>query len=47
MVSYPGVKHSFTNPHADAAGMAALAYNHDADQKSWGKMLEMFKEVFR
>lgn len=47
VISYPGVKHSFTNPHADAAGMAALAYNRDADQKSWETMLEMFKEVFR
>jgi dienelactone hydrolase len=47
VISYPGVKHSFTNPHADAAGMAALAYNADADQKSWAKMLEMFQEVFR
>lgn len=47
VVSYPGAKHSFTNPAADKAGMEALAYNAEADQKSWAAMLELFKEVFR
>ena len=47
VITYPGARHSFTNPHADAVGMPALAYNADADQKSWAKMLEMFREVFR
>ena len=47
VISYPGVKHSFTNPAADKAGMDALAYNAEADQKSWAAMLELFKEVFR
>lgn len=46
VVSYPGAKHSFTNPAADKAGMEALAYNAEADQKSWAAMLELFKEVF-
>ncbi len=46
VVSYPGAKHSFTNPAADKAGMDALAYNAEADQKSWAAMLELFKEVF-
>ena len=47
VVSYPGAKHGFTNPNADKAGMDALAYNAEADQKSWAAMLELFKEVFR
>lgn len=47
VISYPGVKHSFTNTAADKAGMDALAYNAEADQKSWAAMLELFKEVFR
>ena len=47
VVSYPGAKHSFTNPAADKAGMDALAYNAEADQKSWAAMLELFKEIFR
>jgi len=47
VISYPGVRHSFTNPAADKAGMDALAYNAEADQKSWAAMLALFKEVFR
>jgi dienelactone hydrolase len=46
IVTYPGAKHGFTNPDADKAGMEALAYNADADQKSWAKMLSTFQEVF-
>lgn len=47
VVSYPGVKHSFTNPDAHKAGMDALAYDAEADRKSWAKMLELFQDVFR
>ncbi len=45
VVSYQGARHSFTNPAADKAGMDALAYNAEADKKSWAAMLELFKEV--
>jgi dienelactone hydrolase len=47
VVSYPGARHGFTNPDADKAGMDALAYNAEADKKSWAAMLELFKQVFR
>ena len=47
VVSYPGARHGFTNPDADKAGMDALAYNAEADQKSWAAMLALFKEVLR
>lgn len=47
VVSYPGAKHGFTNPDADKAGMDALAYNAEADKKSWAAMLELFTQVFR
>lgn len=47
VVSYPGVKHGFTNPDAGKAGMDALEYNAEADKKSWVAMLAFFKEVFR
>ncbi len=47
VISYPGAKHSFTNPDADAMGMEALAYDAEADQQSWAAMLAMFDEVFR
>ena len=46
IVSYPGVKHSFTNPRADSVGMAALAYNADAARQSWEAMLALFREVW-
>jgi len=48
-VNYPGVKHSFTNPDADANGKKfglPLEYNAEADKDSWQKNLEFFKEIF-
>lgn len=47
VVSYPGVKHGFTNPDAGKARMDALEYNAEADKNSWAAMLAFFKEVFR
>ena len=46
IVSYPGAKHSFTNPDADKVGMDGLGYDAAADQQSWAQMLKMFREVF-
>jgi dienelactone hydrolase len=46
VVSYPGARHSFTNPDADKAGMDALAYDADADRQSWAALLAMLKQVF-
>jgi dienelactone hydrolase len=46
VVSYPGAKHSFTNPDAAKAGMDALAYDEKTDKESWAAMLRLFKEVF-
>ncbi len=43
LVHYPGVKHSFTNPEAGTHGMDGLAYNADADKKSWAELLKFFK----
>ena len=48
-VSYPGVKHSFTSKDADAYGekfQMPLAYDADADQKSWASLQQLLKEVF-
>ena len=48
-VNYPGAKHSFTNPDADAAGKKfslPLEYNAEADKDSWQKNLDFFKEIF-
>jgi len=44
VITYPGAKHSFTNPAADKTGMPALAYNADADKKSWAELLKFFKK---
>jgi dienelactone hydrolase len=47
VVVYPGAKHSFTNPDAAKAGMSQLAYNADADRKSWAEMLKLLRVVSR
>jgi len=47
--NYPGAKHSFTNPDADANGKKfnlPLAYNKKADQASWNDMKAFFKKCF-
>ncbi len=48
-ISYPGVKHSFTSKEADANGEKfglPLAYDADADAKSWASLQELFAEAF-
>lgn len=48
-VAYPGALHAFTNPGATAKGAEfglPLAYDKDADEKSWMKMKELFTSVF-
>jgi dienelactone hydrolase len=47
LVSYPGAKHGFTNPDAGSYGMEAIAYDADADKKSWAAMLALFEQVFQ
>ena len=49
-IAYPGAKHSFTNPDADEYGRKfniPLAYNAEADKKSWEDMQKFFVEIFR
>jgi len=48
-INYPGAKHSFTNPDADANGKRfglPLAYNAAADADSWAKMQAFLQSVF-
>ena len=50
VVNYPGVKHSFTNPAADAFAARfnlPLAYDAEADQDSWQQMSDFFKKIFK
>ena len=47
--NYPGAVHAYTNPGADSLGKKfdlPLAYNADADMKSWERMKEFFKELY-
>ncbi len=49
LINYPGAKHSFTSPDADKYGKEfnlPLAYNPDADKKSWQSMKDFFKKIF-
>lgn len=49
LVNYQGVKHSFTNPGATAAGEKfglPLEYNASADKDSWTKTLQFFETLF-
>ncbi|TNF34609.1 MAG: dienelactone hydrolase family protein [Gammaproteobacteria bacterium] len=46
LLSFPGVKHSFTNPGATAVGQQfnmPLAYDEAADRSSWAALLRMIR----
>ncbi|MFO0887868.1 MAG: dienelactone hydrolase family protein [Isosphaeraceae bacterium] len=47
MVYYGGAVHSFTVPDANKVGMPGMAYNAEADRRSWRSMLRLFDEVFK
>jgi len=49
-VSYPGAKHSFTNPHADDYAKKfdlPVGYNKEADEKSWAELKVFLKKIFQ
>ncbi|MCG6967608.1 MAG: dienelactone hydrolase family protein [Chromatiaceae bacterium] len=43
---YANAMHGFTNPYADGYGMDGLAYQEQADRRSWLRMLAFFDEIF-
>ncbi len=48
-IAYPGAVHAFTNPGATAMGekfSLPLAYDEEADTKSWARLEEFLKEIF-
>jgi dienelactone hydrolase len=45
-VAYPGAVHSFTVPGAEKRGLRGLKYDKHADEDSWKRMAELFKEKF-
>jgi dienelactone hydrolase len=49
IVTYPGALHGFTNPDADANGRKyglPLAYDAEADRRSWQDMQDFFSIIF-
>lgn len=49
-IDYPNSLHSFTNPDATEIGKKfnlKIAYNKEADQKSWEDMKQFFSEIFK
>jgi dienelactone hydrolase len=48
-VNYPGAKHGFTNPEADAIAQQfnlPVAYNAEADRDSWQKLQQLLNVAF-
>lgn len=43
---YSGAVHAFTNPDADKFGIKGIAYNANADHRSWQAMKDFFVEIF-
>lgn len=49
-VDYPKALHAFTNPDATATGKKfnlPIAYNKEADEKSWNEMKSFLAEIFK
>jgi dienelactone hydrolase len=46
MIYYGGAVHSFTNPSADKKNIKGLAYNPNADKRSWKHMQLFFEDIF-
>ncbi len=44
---YSGAKHAFTNPAADSHHIDGIAYNEQADKRSWMALNDFFAEIFR
>ncbi|MEK7223686.1 MAG: dienelactone hydrolase family protein [Pseudomonadota bacterium] len=50
LIDYPGLKHAFTRPDADARGKRhnlPLAYDAETDRKSWSEMQAFFTRIFK
>ena len=44
---YSGAVHAFTNPAADSHHIPGIAYNAEADRRSWMALNDFFAELFR
>ena len=47
MVYYGNARHSFTVKTADSHGIDMMKYNAEADQRSWNRMLALFREKLK
>ena len=47
VIVFGGAHHAFTNPQADSHHIPNIAYNADADRRSWAAMKAFFAEVFQ
>ena len=47
LILYSGAVHAFTNPAADAHHIPGIAYNAEADRRSWMALNDFFAELFR
>ncbi len=47
LVRYPGAVHSFTVPSAGDDPSKGMAYNADADHKSWQSLMEFLSEILK
>jgi dienelactone hydrolase len=43
---YADAVHAFTNPHAGDFGLPNIAYNKQADERSFARMIAFFNEIF-
>jgi dienelactone hydrolase len=46
IVVYPDVEHAFSQPYARDANMDGIAYDEEADNDSWNRMLALLDEVY-
>ena len=46
IVKYGHAEHAFTDPGADAMHVKGVAYNAEADHRSWQAMQDFFNEIF-
>jgi dienelactone hydrolase len=44
---YCDAEHAFTNPSADSHHIPGIAYNEEADHRSWAAMKDFFEEIFK
>lgn len=44
---YGGAQHAFTNPAADSHHIPGIAYNEQADKRSWAAAKDFFEEIFK